>query len=146
MDAENTSDLFDIKLSEDGIGYIRKFTRIVKFVIVIGILISAISITMGLYSQLSNKFDLSVLSYWRRVYFASYPFFQFLHAALFLVQIYFYWRFRQSLAFAINYKNEISFNQSFLFLYKNAIWAAISMSSAFIFSVFDLIYILTITD
>ena len=141
---DDASDLFEIKLSEDGIKYIRKFARLVKFVVILGILISIASISSGIYYILRNTVDYSILDYSKRLYFKLFPFFQCLHSLLFLVQLYFYWRFKKYILVGVNYKNETNFNQAFHELYKNGIWAIITMTIAFIFSAFDFIFILTI--
>ena len=145
MSSEDASDLFEIKLSEDGIKYIRKFAWLVKFVVILGILISIASISSGIYYILGNTVDYSILDYSKRLYFKLFPFFQCLHSLLFLVQLYFYWRFKKYILVGVNYKNETNFNQAFHELYKNRIWAIITMSIAFIFSALDFIYILTIS-
>ena len=144
MSSDDTSDLFEIKLSEDGIKYIRKFARLVKFVVILGILISISSIISGIYYILGNTVDYSTLDYSKRLYFKLFPFFQCLHSLLFLVQLYFYWKFKKYILVGVNYKNETNFNQAFHELYKNGIWAIITMTIAFIFSAFDFIFILTI--
>jgi len=145
MSSDDASDLFEIKLSEDGIKYIRKFARLVKFVVILGILISIASISSGIYYILGNTVDYSTLDYWERLYFKLFPFFQCLHSLLFLVQLYFYWRFKKYILTGVNYKNETNFNQAFHELYKNGVWAIITMSIAFIFSALDFIFILTIS-
>ena len=145
MSSDDASDLFEIKLSEDGIKYIRKFARLVKFVVILGILISIASISSGIYYILRNTVDDSTLDYWKRLYFNVFPFFQCLHSLLFLVQLYFYWRFKKYILVGVNYKNETNFNQAFHELYKNGIWAIITMTIAFIFSALDFIFILTIS-
>ena len=145
MNNDDTSDLFEIKLTEDGIRYIRKFAQLVKFVVILGILISIASISSGIYYILKNTFDYSTLDYWKRLYFTLFPFFQCLHSLLFLVQLYFYWRFKKYILVGVNYKNETNFNQAFYELYKNGVWAIITMAIAFIFSAVDFIYILTIS-
>jgi len=144
MSSDDASDLFEIKLSEDGIKYIRKFARLVKFVVILGLLISIASISSGIYYILGNTVDYSTLDYSKRLYFKLFPFFQCLHSLLFLVQLYFYWRFKKYILVGVNYKNETNFNHAFHELYKNGIWAIITMTIAFIFSALDFIFILTI--
>ena len=75
MSRDDASDLFEIKLSEDGIKYIRKFARLVKFVVILGILISIASISSGIYYILGNTVDYSALDYSKRLYFKLFPFF-----------------------------------------------------------------------
>ena len=145
MSSDDASDLFEIKLSEDGIKYIRKFARLVKFVVILGILISIASISSGVYYILGNTVDYATLDHSKRLYFKLFPFFQCLHSLLFLVQLYFYWRFKKYILVGVNYKNETNFNQAFHELYKNGIWAIITMTIAFIFSALDFIFILTIS-
>ena len=145
MSRDDASDLFEIKLSEDGIKYIRKFARLVKFVVILGILISIASISSGIYYILGNTVDYSALDYSKRLYFKLFPFFQCLHSLLFLVQLYFYWRFKKYILVGVSYKNETNFNQAFHELYKNGICAIITMTIAFIFSALDLIFILAIS-
>ena len=79
MSSDDASDLFEIKLSEDGIKYIRKFAWLVKFVVILGILISIASISSGIYYILGNTVDYSTLDYSKRLYFKLFPFFQCLH-------------------------------------------------------------------
>jgi len=145
MSSDDASDLFEIRLSEDGIKYIRKFARLVKFVVILGILISIASISSGIYYILGNTVDYSTLDYWKRLYFNLFPIFQCLHSLLFLVQLYFYWRFKKYILVGVNYKNETNFNKAFHELYKNGVWAIITMTIAFIFSALDFIFILTIS-
>ena len=145
MSSDDASDLFEIKLSEDGIKYMRKFARLVKFVVIFGILISIASISSGIYYILGNTVDYSTSDHSKRLYFKLFPFFQCLHSLLFLVQLYFYWRFKKYILVGVNYKNETNFNQAFHELYKNGIWAIITMTIAFIFSTLDFIFILTIS-
>lgn len=145
MSSDDASDLFEIKVSEDGIKYIRKFAQLVKFVVILGILISIASISSGVYYIMGNKVDYSALDYWKRLYFKLFPFFQCLHSLLFLVQLFFYWRFKKYILTGVNYRNETNFNQAFHELYKNGIWAIITMTIAFIFSALDFIFILTIS-
>ena len=145
MSSDDASDLFEIRLSEDGIKYIRKFARLVKFVVILGILISIASISSGIYYILGNTVDYSTLDYWKRLYFNLFPIFQCLHSLLFLVQLYFYWKFKKYILVGVNYKNETNFNKAFHELYKNGIWAIITMTIAFIFSALDFIFILTIS-
>ena len=145
MSIDDASDLFEIKLSEDGIKYIRKFAQLVKFVVILGILISIASISSGIYYILGNTVEYSALDYWERLYFKFFPFFQCLHSLLFIVQLYFYWRFKKYILVRVNYKNEANFNQAYHELYKNGIWAIITMTIAFIFSALDFIFILAIS-
>ena len=145
MSSDDASDLFEIKLSEDGIKYIRKFARLVKVVVILDILISIASISSGIYYILGNTVDYSTFDYSKRLYFKLFPFFQCLHSLLFLVQLYFYWRFKKYILVGVNYKNETNFNQAFHELYKNGIWAIITMTIAFMFSALDFIFILTIS-
>lgn len=145
MSNDGSAELFEIKLSEDGIKYIRKFARLVKFVVIFGILISLASISSGIYYIIKNTGDYSALEHWKRLYFRMFPFFQCLHSLLFLVQLYFYWRFKKYILVAVNYENETHFNQAFHELYKNGAWAIITMTLAFIFSALDFIYILSVT-
>ena len=145
MSSDDASDLFEIRLSGDGIKYIRKFARLVKFVVILGLLISIASISSGVYYILGNTVDYSTLDNSKRLYFKLFPFFQCLHSLLFLVQLYFYWRFKKYILTGVNYKNETNFNQAFHELYKNGVWAIITMSIAFIFAALDFIYILTIS-
>ena len=144
MDTDNTPGLFENKLSEEGIRYIRKFLRIVKFVLLIGILISALSMASGVYYKLKDRFDYSLFDYWQGLYFKFFPFYQWFHSILFLVQIYFYWKISQQFTAALKYENEISFNQAFRYLYINAIWALITMSVGLVFSIVDFLYILSL--
>ena len=143
--SSDVSDLFEIKLSEDGIKYIRKFARLVKFVVILGILISIASISSGIYYILGNTVDHSTLDYSKRLYFKLFPFFQCLHSLLFLAQLYFYWRFKKYILVRVSYKNETNFNQAFHELYKNGVWAIITMTIAFVFSALDFIFILIIS-
>ena len=145
MSSDDASDLFEIKLSEDGIKYIRKFALLVKFVVILGIFISVASISSGIYYILGNTVDYSTSDHSKRLYFKLFPFFQCLHSLLFLVQLYFYWRFKKYILVGVNYKNETNFNQAFHELYKNGTWAIITMTIAFIFSTLDFIFILTIS-
>lgn len=143
MSSGDASDLFEIKLSGDGIKYIRKFARLVRFVVIFGVLILIASISSGIYHLLSNTVDYSTLDHWERLYFKLFPFFQCLHSLLFLMQLYFYWRFKKYIFVGVNYKSETNFNQAFHELYKNGIWAIITMAVAFIFSALDFIFILS---
>jgi len=145
MSSDDASDLFEIRLSEDGIKYIRKFARLVKFVVIVGILISIASISSGIYYILGSEIDYSTLDYWRRLYFNLFPFFQCLHSLLFLVQLFFYWRFKKYIITGVNFKSETNFSQAFHELYRNGVWAIITMAIAFIFSALDFIFILTIS-
>jgi magnesium-transporting ATPase (P-type) len=145
MSSDDASDLFEIKLSGDGIKYIRKFARLVKFVVISGILISIASISSGIYYLLGNKVDYSALDYSKRLYFNLFPFFQCLHSLLFLVQLYFYWRFKKYILTGVNYKSETNFNRAFHELYKNGVWAIVTMAVAFIFAALDFIFILAIS-
>ena len=144
MSSDDASDLFEIKLSEEGTRYIRKLLPLAKSILILGILISAVSIANGIYFMMNNKLDFSGLSYWQNLYFKIFPFYQCLHSVLFLMQIYFYWKVRQYLMAGIKYKNEISFNRSFFFFYKNAVWTIITFVTAFIFSVLDFVYVLSL--
>ena len=145
MSSDDASDLFEIKLSEDGIKYIRKFARLVKFVVILGIFISVASISSGIYYILGNTVDYSTSDHSKRLYFKLFPFFQCLHSLLFLVQLYFYWRFKKYILVGVSYKNETNFNPAFHELYKNGTWAIITMTIAFIFSTLDFLFILTIS-
>ena len=144
MDIDNSSDLFEIKLTEEGARYIRRFIPIVKFILILGILISTVSMADGIYFMLYNKVDFSMLDYWQSLYFKIFPFYQCFHSVLFLIQIYFYWKVRQHLKTGITYRNEISFNRSFLYLYKNAIWILLAFIGNFIFSILDLVYVMSL--
>ena len=144
MDTGNTPGLFENKLSEEGTRHLRKFLKLVRFILLIGILISALSITSGIYSRVNSSFDYSSLGYWHGLYLKIFPFYQFCYSMLFLTQIYFYWKISQQFANALKYDNEISFNQAFRYLYLNAIWALITMSLGLVFAVFELLYLFTL--
>jgi len=137
MDADNTPDLFEIKLSQEGIRYIRKFANAAKFLILIGALISLLMIAVTAIRLKTDNLDDPTLDFWQEFYIRSFPYINLVHSILFILQLFYYWKLRRLIAEGMNNKNEIAFNHSFKALYLNAVWGLITLSSSLIATSFD---------
>ena len=140
MSTDNTSELFEIKLNERGIRFIRKFATLVKIVILTGIAGSLIVFIIDFGRITNDTTDYTALDQWETAYFKSYPFFSLFFAAIFLIQLYYYWKVKQHLEEAINDKNEVAFNESFEALFKNSVWGLILGVASLIITVIDLLF------
>jgi NADH:ubiquinone oxidoreductase subunit 6 (subunit J) len=140
MSTDDTSELFEIKLNDRGIRFIRKFVTLVQIAILTGIVGSLIVFIIDLGRITNNTTDYTALDKWETAYFKSYPFFSLFLTGLFLVQLYYYWKLKEHLEEAINDKNELAFNQSFEALFKNAIWGLVLGVASLIVTVIDLFF------
>ena len=140
MSTDDTSELFEIRLNNRGIRFIRKFPTLVKISILTGIAGSLIVFIIDFGRITNDTTDYTALGRWEAAYFKSYPFFSLFLTGIFLVQLYFYWKVKQHLEEAINDKNEVAFNESFEALFKNAIWGLILGVASLIITMIDLFF------
>jgi hypothetical protein len=134
------SDLFEIRLNENGIRYIRKFVILTRFIVLAGIISSMIIFVVSFGRIFFDVFDYSILDAWQTLYFRLTPFFAFLLTVFYLFQLFYYWRIKRLLEDAIESKNEILFNASFLALLKNAGWGLVLGITDVIVCTFDLLF------
>jgi len=140
MSDESQHDIFVPRLNEKGIGYIMKFASIVKIVILTGVISSLFLFITSLGRIFNDTIDYSFLDPWEIAYYKSYPYFTLVLNILFLFQLYYYWKIKQSLVEAIDDKNEVTFNGSFEALFKNAVWGLILGIASLVISMIDLLF------
>jgi len=137
MDPDNTPDLFEIKLSQEGIRYITKFANVAKFLVLIGALISLLMLVVAAVRLKTDDLNGSSLDFWQEVYFRSFPYINLVHSILFILQLFYYWKLKKLITDGVNNKNEIAFNHSFKALFLNAVWGLITLSSSLVATSFD---------
>lgn len=137
MNADNSSDLFEIKLSEEGIKYIRKFATVAKFLVFIGALVSLLIFIVAITRIMIGNPDSSDLDFFQIFYFESYSYFNLLHGILFLIQLFSYWKLKNLIENGINNKDEIIFNRSFKALFINAVWGVVTLSTSLLMAALD---------
>jgi hypothetical protein len=121
MEQTEPNDLFETKLNAEGKFYIGKFASVVKAVIILGILLSAMNIAIEVIRI--TKIDSAVFSHntillWEH---RIYPFYMFGSIILLAIQLYCYWKLSAYLRKGIQYSDDVLFNRSFYFLYRYAI-------------------------
>lgn len=138
MEETTSPDLFDVKLNASGKYYIRKFARIVRIVIILGIIVTLIQIittvlTSVKFNWASYENDNLILLE-RRLW----PLYLAVYTVFFCLQLYYYWQLSRQLTEADDYTNEDQFNRSFYYLFRYAFMGMIIFSLAICMYLFDL--------
>jgi len=136
----NTNDLFEIRLSDQGIKYIKKFAIANRILLLIGTLLLLLYLYNAVSRFFQDKFNYSGLELFQVFYFKSIPYSAILYAVLFGMQLFYYRRFRKLLIEGIDYKNELSFNRAFRSIYLNAIWGIITLFFGLTVGLLDVVY------
>jgi hypothetical protein len=121
MEPPGHNDLFDLKINPSAKIHIRRFAKIARISIVIGLLISFIHIasTVLRYSAFSESdyADYPYLLLENRLL----PFYTIIYCLLFYPQLYLYWQVTQLLKKGLNYDDEQTFNKAFSALSRYAL-------------------------
>lgn len=140
MEQTEGKDLFDIKLTTSGKTYIRKFAGVVRVAIFIGIIISLIYLTWAVIrtSRITSiVFEGDKLL---RFQYKILPVYTAVHSILFFFQIYYYWKVSRYLSKGIGYNDEVTFNRSFMALYRNAVFGIITLILSLTMALFELYF------
>ena len=143
MNADNDSDLFDIKLSEEGVRGIKKFSRLADIVVFLGTLNCLAILITAIPRIARGPNDYSDTDLIQEIYFNFSPYFNLIFGVLLSIQLFYYWQIKRSFAESIANKNEVTFNRSFSALVKNAIWGAVGLGLSMPFSIFDAVVYFT---
>lgn len=137
MNVDNASDLFDIKLTDEGVRNIKKFSRLAEIVVFIGVFNCLATLITAIPRIFRGPYDYSDIDLIQQVYFNFSPYFNLIFCVVLSIQLFYYWQIKKSLAESIANKNELTFNRSFSALVKNAIWAIVGLGFSVLFSIFD---------
>jgi len=120
--ADHDKDIFSIRLDREGLRWILKFCRAVKFILFLSIIIAIPSLITGVL-QVSRTKNISFLNdhplY--KIYYVLYPYWWIVYMLLWVIQVYYYWKFSTTLKRAVQIPDEKGFNESFRHLYHNAL-------------------------
>ena len=138
MEQTEQHGLFESKLNESGKIYIRKFATAVRLLILIGALVSLLSLTISMIRFIKmNSFDAfgdKLVQFQYHVY----PFYLLVYVVLAILQLYALWKLSIYLSKGADYNDEVSFNESFRYLYRNTIFAVISLGISLLMGLLDL--------
>ena len=137
MNTENTPDIFEIKLSEEGTREIRKFSRLAGIVVFLGVCNCLAILITAIPRILRGAYDYPDIDLIQEVYFNFSPYFNLIFGVILLIQLFYYWQIKKSFDESIANKNEANFNRSFSALVRNAIWAVVGLAFSVLFSIFD---------
>jgi len=136
MQENESNNLFDIRLNHEGVTAIKKFAKIAKWVMLLIILFSLISVTDSFASYfLTNRkysFGNKLVLLQSRIY----PYYTLIYCGLAVIQTFNYLKVARNLSAAINNNDEIIFNRSFIYLFKNSIFAVLTLSLGFLMVAF----------
>jgi hypothetical protein len=118
---ENKStDIFNISLNNEGIAWIIKFGRIVKSIFFLSIVVSLPVFILNILDLIRNHEYLRIAPPLLRFQNLAQPYFWMLYILLWMIQIFYYWRFNKAIKAAILNIDEQTFNNSFSHLCNNA--------------------------
>ena len=137
MNTENATDIFELKLSEEGVRSIKKFSRLAEIVVFIGALNSLAMFITAISRIFQGPYNYSDIDLIQDVYFNFSPYFNLIFGILLLMQLFYYWQIKKLFGESIANKDEIAFNRSFPALVKNAIWGAVGLAFSLLFTIFD---------
>ena len=119
--ADHDKDIFSIRLDREGLGWVLRFCRAVKLILLLSILVAVPSLLTGFLQVIGSK-NASMFNgrplY--KMFYILYPYWWMLYIILWVFQIYFYWKFSVRLKKAVEIPDEKGFNASFRYLYYNA--------------------------
>jgi len=133
-DQSPQEDLFDLKLNATGKHYIRKFATLARISVLLGVLVTFISVTITIIRLVkigrpdSTGGILGLIN-------SAYPYYSLVHAVFFCLLLYYYGETGKYLKKGIDYTDEESFNQSFQALYRSTALAVINFSLTLIVDV-----------
>ena len=136
----DTNGLFEIRLSDDGIKYIKKFAIANRILLLIGAVLFLLYVYTAINRFFHDKFDYSGLESFQIFYFKSAPYSAILYAVLFVMQLFYYRRFRKLMIDGVTYKNELVFNKAFKAIYLNAIWGIVTLIFGLGVALLDVVY------
>ncbi|MES1222911.1 MAG: hypothetical protein ABUT20_45890 [Bacteroidota bacterium] len=127
MHQDDTASLFEVRLNQKGIDSIRKFVKIAKWIMLLIIIGSFVSLTdafVNYYLAKGRTFYGNRLALYLN---GIYPFLVVVYFFLTYIQSYNFLKTARHLSAAIDNNNEESFNRAFLFLYRNAIFGLVAL-------------------
>ena len=136
MIQENDSELFSLKLNQEGIAHILRFARLVKVYIIIGIIFIFLSIVNEALIVLEMRHAPD--DWLLKLYLKIYTLLILIGTVIFIFQLIYFRRLSVLMKTAINDSDEMSFNNSLLNLTKIA-WVVIcNLILALIYSLLNL--------
>jgi hypothetical protein len=141
MNEEGHSDLFEIRINETSKKIIRKIYPLISISFILNILLALIIICISIYSF--REYDHSINGSPKRLYLFIYPFYSIVYSIIATVGGYFYFLFLKKLKWSVVNSDENAFNSSFKYVYRNAVLFLISLTMAFLFTIFEVIAVFT---
>ena len=136
---EKDNNLFDIRLNDLGIRYIRKFATIAQFVFITTVIGSFFFLITGV-GRIFTPYDYSEYDFWYVAYVRAYLYIGVAIQVLSVLQVYYFWKLKKLLKESIANKDEILFNDAFKALFQNAVWGLLLGAAVLILGVFDLLF------
>jgi hypothetical protein len=115
---DKEKDIFNISLNKDGGYWILRFCNIVQFVIFTAIVSGSISILHNVLSIWTYDPRLYVSRPALKFEYFIHPYFWIIYDIFWIVQLYFYFHFRDSLKKALENADSDGFNNSFSYMYR----------------------------
>ena len=141
MNGESHNDLFEIKINEGSKRFIRKAYPLVSISFLINSLLCVVFVCLSIYSLIEyRRTDDGTLLQW---YLFLYPFYTIMHAIIATVGVYYYFLFNRRMKQSIINSDEVAFNSSFKYLYRNVVLFIISLIMAFLFAIFHVVTLIT---
>lgn len=135
MDERPSNDIFEIRLTDEGFFYIRRFVKIVRIAIALSIVSSVAILISSTKNLLSFDPDLYDVSKWIKLQWKLYPYYLYIYVILVFIQVYYFWRFGKTMSKSLEHKNEKSFNESFRYLCINLSFAVLSVFLGLVFDI-----------
>jgi hypothetical protein len=111
-------DIFNIHLNKEGADLILRFCKIVQSIVLIGVISGFISILHHVIRIDSYNPALYATRPYLKYEYTYHPYFWIFYDVLWMVQLYFYFRFRNGIKKAVDTINTDEFNNSFSYLYR----------------------------
>jgi hypothetical protein len=144
MEGNESNSLFDIRLNQEGVRAIKKFAKIVKWLMLLIILISLVAITDTLiaYFMFDEKYFSTnkLLLIQRNIY----PYYTITYCLLALTQTFNYLKAARNLSVSADANDEIKFNHAFIYLFRSSLFAILTLFIGLVMETFQL-YILLVS-
>lgn len=118
---QNESDLFEIRINEQGKKFIRRFVAISYTIMVLVFFESAISIYWTIRILVTKPADVAYSEYLTTLYDRVYPYLSILFSLMAVVSNFYYIRFPRVLLRSIELNDESGANRAFNLLFKGAL-------------------------
>jgi len=136
MENETNKDIFEIKLNETGKRYIQKFSSLGSIILIINVFVTLIIIGLEIYS-LARDNNTKTITSPKEAYFLIYPYYSICYSIVALAGLYYYVLFFKKIKNSVTNSDELRFNLSFKYLYRNALIFLISMILFTLIAVFQ---------